>query len=378
MTRNEELDRLRALAVVATVYAHIADLWLWKVPFLEMLRQYSGGYDGVLLFFTISGFVISASLLPKFDAARAKGEGTTGVLLAFFCKRLFRITPTATAWILILLAIIYIISPQNIAANLYGARAALLNYFNIYIVILDPPPNMFGLYWSLSLEEQFYLVLPVVIFLFRTASARLCGLAGLVAICELSGLKVGPALPITSIVGGVVLFILDRQHGILEKARNSRLASRRVLIPISALFCIGLFLMPFLRNVAPHYTVFMGVYCTIFVFIAAIGKNTVLPIWGMNKVLSWLGTRSFSLYLAHLPTILVTRCVWMVILPHLGFNYSSENNLLIFLSWLSITIVAVEISYRFFEKPLTDTGRKVAAKIESGEVSLIRKKRNLA
>ncbi|MFL1491034.1 acyltransferase family protein [Pseudomonas antarctica] len=365
MRRNEEIDRLRALAIVATVYAHIPDLWMWRVPFKETMRKFSAGYDGVLLFFTISGFVISASLIPKLEKAVSEKESLSNVLLAFFCKRLFRITPTATLWIALTFLAAIIIDPASVKGNVYAAIAALTNFFNVYVVSGYALPNAYGVYWSLSLEEQFYVALPIVFLLFKTTNGRLLTLLLIVAVTEFSGLQwIKGVFQIPPIVGGVSLYLIDRKYGLLEKLRSSKFLSRGVLILLAALLSVSIFVIPLIRPFTPHYLLIMGLVCTCLVCIAVLGKGSVLVIPGTERILYWLGSRSFTLYLTHLPMIYMVRYCWVVVGPHMGQNYSADNNFAIFATWIVLTVLVTEFSYRFFEMPLLEKGRGIAGRIE--------------
>ncbi len=364
MNRNIEIDRLRALAIVATIYAHLPDLWLWKVSTIEFLRRYTAGYDGVLLFFTISGFVISASLIPKLDSALNTGNGTIRVLTAFFCKRLYRITPTASLWIFITLCIAYIVDPSNLRGNIYAALAALFNYFNIYTATPDTLPNTYGVYWSLSLEEQFYVALPIILICFRTSKSRIIALISLVIFTEFGGPTLGAMFQIPPIVGGVALYIIDGKFNIIKRISDSCLSSR-LLTPLASLLTVSIFTLPLIRPFTPHYVLIMGAVCTLFVCIAAVGKNSVLPIKGGSAIMDWLGSRSFTLYLTHLPMILLVRYCWMHAAPRVGIQYSQEHTLAIFITWILTTLLVTEFSYRFFEKPLMQRGRRIANRVES-------------
>jgi peptidoglycan/LPS O-acetylase OafA/YrhL len=63
--------------------------------------------------------------------------------------------------------------------------------------------------------------------------------------------------------------------------------------------------------------------------------------------------------------------------PHVGFQYSQENNLAIFITWILATLAVTEFTYRTVEKPMMQKGRNFARSIESGEASLPWKKRLL-
>lgn len=364
MKRNDEIDRLRALAVVATIYAHVSDLWLWKVPLISFMQRYITGINGVLLFFTISGFVISASLIPKVDAALERNNSVFRVLAAFFCKRLYRITPTSVLWILFTLSILIVTEPAQIQGNVYAACAALFNCFNVYTAISSALPNSFGVYWSLSLEEQFYISLPILLILFNTATKRIVALTGIMLLTNFGIGKFCNVFPTFPIVCGVVLYILDRRFNLIEQTRVSLLSSRIILVPLALLLTIAIISSATL----PYRHILIGIPSMLLVFVAAIGKNTVLPVKKGLAIIGWLGSRSFTLYLSHLPMIFIIRHCWINIGPYLGFQYSYRHNLAIFVTWLIATIAISELSFRLVEKRFTEKGRSIADNIELGKI----------
>ena len=121
MKRNVEIDRLRAVAVVATVYAHVRDLWLWPLAWLDKGLEYSKGYDGVLLFFLHFRL---RDQRRAYSTARSSvaAEASGAVRLAgFFVKRLFRITPSCLLWVIFLLAVVVVIDSVNRQGNVKAA-----------------------------------------------------------------------------------------------------------------------------------------------------------------------------------------------------------------------------------------------------------------
>lgn len=366
MTRNEEIDKLRAVAILATIYAHIADLWMWKISMLEKMQHYAVGYDGVLLFFTISGYVISASLVPKLDAVFARGENGAKVLSAFFCKRIFRITPTCVLWIVITLITTSIVDPASFLGNFRASEAALLNYFNIYAVMPGHLPNSFGVYWSLSLEEQFYIALPVILICFRAPWKRLVALAALIVVTQFNGIEIASMFQIPAIAAGVIIYILESRYRILDPIRRRRgLFGNMILAIFASTLIIGLFVLPLARPYTPHYLLISAPLFALLIYIAAARKNFILPFWGIRFILRWLGTRSFILYLVHLPMIMIIRFCWMIIGPAHGHPYGPENNVPIFVTWLIATIVITELTHQCIEKPMMDKGHRIAGIIET-------------
>ena len=148
------LDGLRGLAVVLVVLFH-ADLdWM------------SGGFLGVSIFFTLSGFLITSLLL-------AEREGTGGVdLRAFWSRRLRRLAPASLITIVTVVSLSSWLSTTAEAGRLRGdAVSAALYVSNWRFVAADysyadlfSAPSPLVHIWSLSIEEQLYVVLPLLVF----------------------------------------------------------------------------------------------------------------------------------------------------------------------------------------------------------------------
>ncbi|WJV25930.1 MULTISPECIES: acyltransferase family protein [Pseudomonas] len=368
MKRNVEIDRLRAVAVVGTMYQHISLLWLWTVPTLSFMMKYSGGTEGVLLFLAISGFVISSTLIPKLDRSLHEKTGTKEVLYAFFTKRFFRITPTAAFWILIYLAVFSITSPEYMLGNLYAAVAALFNFINIYYKIPEMPPNMFAVYWSLSLEEQFYLTLPIVLLACRSFRSRMLAMGVAMTISFTWSMLGSSPFHLIPIAGGVMLYLVNSRYDIFEKLRNIKLLSRAVLISISIPLIISIFALQMLRKMdwfllAPYHILLTAVFVTL-ITIASIGKNSIIPAAMLQPLIGWFGSRSFTLYLSHVPMIYLVQYLWINYAKFFGASFDPAYNAEIFLTWAVATALVSEFAYRMVELPTMMRGREKAKIIE--------------
>lgn len=150
--RMVQLDGLRAFAVGAVIFSH------W-VP-----REYHGGIAwgplGVQLFFVLSGYLITGILLgARSDSSDSAAR--IGILRMFYIRRCLRIFPLYYA-VVVLITL----------AGVYGARATFwfnVSYTsNIHFFLINDWPSNVGHFWSLAVEEQFYLVWPwVVLFVPR-------------------------------------------------------------------------------------------------------------------------------------------------------------------------------------------------------------------
>ena len=156
---RNDIQGLRGIAVLLVVLFH-ADLGL------------PGGFVGVDVFFVISGFVIGHMLLRELDAT-----GTID-LRSFYARRVRRLLPALAAVIIVvLLATIVVLSPtgaqQTAASTSIAASGFFANFHFIQSArYFDPSErtNPFLHTWSLAIEEQFYLVLPVTLLWLWRAS----------------------------------------------------------------------------------------------------------------------------------------------------------------------------------------------------------------
>lgn len=149
-----EIDGLRAIAVISVVIFHLAPSIL------------PGGFAGVDIFFVISGYVVSMSL------ARDTNDGFFRYLQKFYARRFVRLLPALVACLLITTFLSALVIPHSWLSNtnqktisyaFFGlSNFALLSADNYF----SPRPefNPATHTWSLAVEEQFYLIFPVVIF----------------------------------------------------------------------------------------------------------------------------------------------------------------------------------------------------------------------
>jgi peptidoglycan/LPS O-acetylase OafA/YrhL len=155
----EYLDGLRCISVLLVVLGHINTYYI-KVEFLEKLLG-SGGL-GVTFFFVISGFLITTLFL--------KEESKSGSIniRKFYIRRVLRILPVAYLYVVVLV-ICNIIFKLQIPPSYFIAAALFVSSIGRFNQTSDPNGNskLIAHYWSLSVEEQFYLFFPWVFRLFR-------------------------------------------------------------------------------------------------------------------------------------------------------------------------------------------------------------------
>jgi len=158
-----DVEGMRAVAILLVVLYHSG------------VSALSGGYIGVDVFFVISGFVITGVLLRE----RAS-SGRTSVL-AFYGRRCRRIIPAATLVIIITVFLSYIfLGAAGGSRTAIDGRWATVFLANLHFISTGTsylasqrPPSPLQNYWSLSVEEQFYVVYPTVFLVLAGIRTRL-------------------------------------------------------------------------------------------------------------------------------------------------------------------------------------------------------------
>lgn len=348
LARLPGLDGLRGVAVLAVIGYH-----------LNLGNFLPAGFLGVDVFFTISGFIITALLLQE--------HAQTGRIdfVAFYLRRARRLFPAALAMLLVLVALTPLLLPAALVRLREDLPAAFLyvsNWWQIvaqqsYFEAIDQPRLLQHL-WSLAVEEQYYLLWPVVaLWLLKRASRTSLGVAsGLLAIASTGWMA---WLYATHIDGGdpsrVYLGTDTHLMGLLAgsalaawwnpwKIRRASTPGDEVLNLLGTAALAGL-----VWCMAETHEGMRGLYQGGFLGVAVltcavIGAATREGTWvaGMlsTRPMRWLGARSYSLYLWHWPVV-----VWLQPAPQADA---------LELTWvtaarLALTLVCAEASYRWVE-----------------------------
>jgi peptidoglycan/LPS O-acetylase OafA/YrhL len=306
-----EIERLRGLAVLMVVFTHwnFANRLLPKIP--------HNLWSGVDLFFVISGYVVTLSLqrlLPSFDGVASFTDAFHRAqwgLKTFYARRFFRILPPVVACViahrLLIIGFAEFGSPEGWIAELITFLGGLYNYVK--------PVNgqdEFGIYWSLSVEEHFYLILPILFVVLRTNDRRLAACAGVSLmtiyfrtishpVIEMNDLRyyeiMSSHLRFDSLMAGVALALVSggpTTHAILPKW-----FMRFLLLPTAML------LLGCLPGAAPNYVMqregFVALWALagLLVGFAGLDRGYVLAFPLIGRFFEYLGGRSYVLYLVH-------------------------------------------------------------------------------
>lgn len=305
-----DIDGLRALAVLSVIIFHLNTSWL------------PGGFLGVDIFFVISGYLITSIIYPQI-------ENGTFSFSDFYNRRIKRILPLFFIVLLVGLGLCaYIMLPQDsndagrsafgalfFAANIYFARGR--GYFDAY-----SEEKPFLHLWSLSVEEQYYFIFPIVLFVlfrftfFRRNSFRIMLgiLFFLLAISFIDIEKMGlrfdryyqSHLRFIEIFVGSLLAIMTIKFDLSFSRSVKKMMG---IVALSIMLC----LMVYGNHLTPPY--FPGVLglipalaTAVFIF-ANSEKHWVSDVFS-SKVMVWIGKISYSLYLWHWVVLALFRYVW--------------------------------------------------------------------
>jgi peptidoglycan/LPS O-acetylase OafA/YrhL len=363
---NKDIQALRGIAILLVMIQHFRG----RLPTSDgynKVFEYFAFWGGVDLFFVISGYVICTSLMSNTGIASGT-RLTFGEFGAFLRRRFVRLTPAAWFWIAACSSLLVVapetsngeLSPPAFLAHLSALTATANLYWSHCLTASAAGcinPDVIGVYWSLSLEEQFYLALGIGLVILPL-DRLLVLLLAVAAVFTALALTIGDIRPFSllwvlrpqGLILGIALAVTGR-HGFLDPIRSIPRAARRVLIlGAAALICFVAVATP-LRLSIPA----MAVISTVMVGLATPDGSIST---GLGRALVWVGDRSYSIYLCHLFVFhLIRKAIDASIGPT---AYLSPPDHMTFM-WLAAAcgaaFVVGHLSYRYIERPRWLAGR---------------------
>ncbi len=357
ITRGERympgLDGLRAIAVIAVIIYHLGFDW------------FPGGLLGVGVFFTLSGYLITDILLNQVDKGGIRFKD-------FWFARARRLLPALFLMLILVVAWVTVFGPHQPNDFRGSAITAIFYVNNWYLIFHDVSyfaafgtPQPINHLWSLSVEEQFYIVWPVAMLLFVRFFPRVEPTTG--ARFRMAGATMG--LAIVSMILMIVLYdpgidpsrvYYGTDTRALELFVGAALAmvwpSRRLharikpearrVIEIAGVVGLIVILLMFLRaqEFAPflYRGGFMLLSIATAVVVAALAHpaSRLGPIVGCRPM-RWVGERSYGIYLWHFPIIVLTT-------PE---GAEGVNLLRAFLQVVATFVIAA-LSWKYVENPI--------------------------
>jgi peptidoglycan/LPS O-acetylase OafA/YrhL len=369
--RYAGLDGLRAIAVTLVVAYHLFPGW-W-------LPQ---GFVGVDVFFVISGFLITSLLLQEAAVSAAEGRGRRISLVGFWRRRARRLMPALITLIVACGLWAWWIGGDVLVGfgrQVLGALTFSFNWLSISAgdgYFEAGTPELFRNLWSLAVEEQFYVLWPLVFPLLLLIPSRFVRVG--IAVVAAAGSAAWMAVLVTGAIAGGAAAGADvtrayfgtdsHGFGILlgvalafaagralraPTAWMLRAGVRRGVTAIGALAVAGIVAVAALPA-APDTATFPGALLaacllTVIAITAGAWPGSLLGRALDLPPLRWIGVRSYGIYLWHWP-VLVLLSATMSIAPGI------EPPLSVGLWAVVITLFAATVSYRFIETPIRRTG----------------------
>ncbi|MGV8885880.1 MAG: acyltransferase family protein [Microbacteriaceae bacterium] len=353
------LDGLRALAVVVVILFHLTP---GALP---------GGYLGVDIFFVISGFLITGILL------REKRETGSIRLGNFWRRRARRLLPALFLLLLVCSSAAFLLGGDvlvGLGKQVLGAATFSYNWLALAggtSYFDETTPELFRNLWSLAVEEQFYLLWPLVVLALVAVTKRRWRLAIVVGVAAASALAMG--LMSSGMLGSTfdatrVYYGTDtHSFGLAIGAALALLSTgwsprylewkraTRFWLPLLGFIATAalIALAVLLPTDAP--IVYQGGLALVAVLSAFAIAGAVVPNGLLGRLLDlpplrWIGERSYGLYLWHWPVfVLVVSALpqW----ERFGLSGWALGAIA-----LAITVVAAAFSYRFVETPIRRDG----------------------
>lgn len=345
--RVSGLDGLRALAVLLVIIDHFCQSGLLPFYFLYD-RWIDLGNIGVRIFFVISGFIITTLLIKE----KRTQSGVS--IKAFYLRRCFRILPLLAVFLSAIFFSRWILFHEPPIRDILSVALFNVDYMGVRTLDL-------GHLWSLSVEEKFYLIWPLLFVGCKIKTLRRV-LIGVIAIAPvIRGLEVLHGISYMAevtkfhnaadaIATGCLLSILRNDFGASSRWRaweNSRLVLPTAVI-LFALACVSIrHSLAFALAGNTLYNVSIG----LLVFDVVTPKPSISSRMLNASLTVWLGQISYSLYLWQQPFTLHKA-------SHVRWLASP------LLNTVALFILATT-TYYLIEKPAREIGRKLAARASS-------------
>lgn len=358
-----QLDGLRAFAVVAVLFSHY-----WAANWGILV---SWGFQGVRLFFVLSGFLITGILIRSRDAVDLRGRSSLGELGRFYARRFLRIFPLYY----LVIALALLLGVRGIREDLGWLLSYTMNLHLVWDGWFHAGDtvwfhNDFFHLWSLSVEEQFYLAWPWIVLLApRKWITRIIGAAVVAGVAYRAwamliqgGVKVDTLFmfPVTALdtLGIGALLALAVHSAPADKVKR---AMNWVVLPVG---CVGVVLAHVAALYKPTWALFhvfidttLALVCCWLVYQTSLGVRGWVGRTLASGPLRYIGKVSYGIYVYHLFVPALLTPLWVRVLgqefPKMGPAH--------FFICSAVTVAIAALSWSLFESPINNLKRHFEA-----------------
>ncbi len=370
--RNEQLDGIRGVAIVCVVVVHMAEVLFANIPYSVLVsrvyRLMYAGWLGVDVFFVLSGFLITRILLSE----RERPEYWS----RFYRRRGSRILPAFLAVLAVVVAILKWTQPQVRLS--WGVVLPAVFFLENWTVLTGATMPLLEHAWSLAVEEQYYLVWPLLAW--KMPRRWLLGLSlGLVGACELMraalAARHAPAAVVYALtptrmdgiaLGSALALGMQMPRARLWLIRNWRWAGTAAGLGWLACY-LGLHGTLTALDVRAQILAIPPVIALTAVLIFASEESLLPRRLGKpleSRALTYLGRRSYGLYLIHYPvSILIIQSRLHGALG--GWPAGLAVNAGLVAATLGLTLLLAEMSFRLLEAPAMRWGHRANLKLDA-------------
>ena len=370
-----ELDGIRAIAILLVLARHATLIRreghapFWPIGHYDAATLFLNGWSGVDLFFVLSGLLITLQLDRIFQRRESVNEGR-GPFIAYVKRRVMRILPAYYAWLLVCVSGVLFFAPiahENMAFRIAYHLVLLQDYL---------PADILVTFWSLGVEEKFYLAAPLLVGALRTRSTRIviASLLCIAALCMLIRMGIWMGLPhpldyplfframrspfhasFDGLSIGMLVGLLVVRREKLAWLRDPRLA--RGLVFTSLVVSVALLTMRVHLDSDIGLVTGAGITFALSLSFGALVLGLVLGRFPIaisllgGRFLRFFAKLSYSLYLVHFVFVNVTD-----VLLARSFSWYAEASIGLrlpvhFVVYSALSIAAASLLHVFIEKP---------------------------
>ena len=355
------LDILRAIAILLVIYWHyiICGISDNNSDLLLKLMKKTGSWtwSGVDLFFVISGFLIGRILLLN--------KGAKNFFKTFYFKRLLRIFPLYYLIVCSYFLIALFLSDENMGwlfQKEYAPWVYLLFLQNFFIAETGFLSNWLNVTWSLAVEEQFYLLLPLIIyFLPRKAIVGIAFSGVIIAFFyRLLSTGLGSYVLLIARMDALLTGVIIAYYYIRKPVLIVRPIVRVVVQLLPVISFLVLFIICVFTNL--NYNGGAWIHLTLTILYGSLLFNAVYgfydSLWRYfdYPIINTIAKYSYCIYLIHQ---IVNGYMHDLILGNKPL-FESLTSILITLFSILITYMLAGLSYKYFERPLLSFGKKIS------------------